>query len=209
MENGKWKMENDGRANFNFPRVAFCFSLCAALVILCISLSARAQNYPKEIRGYKVYKQKITVSNRGGAVSEKGDSEVLVEVGAPTVADVSLSGVSVEITPRIESANQSGAVDFVLFKDFRVGGFKVDVEEYKTPFAFEKNKSLLLPAPVKMRLATLSAAHGTLQKNESSADELTVTGTIFVFGRFKKFGFQFKRVVPIEVNLKIKNPFAG
>lgn len=45
------------------------------------------------------------------------------------------------------------------------------------------------------------------QNDKTAAkDEWTVTGRVFVFGRFKKFGFDFKRVVPVEINLKIKNP---
>jgi hypothetical protein len=37
-------------------------------------------------------------------------------------------------------------------------------------------------------------------------DELQVTGTVFVFGKFKKMGFEFKRVIPVKIDLKIKNP---
>jgi hypothetical protein len=40
----------------------------------------------------------------------------------------------------------------------------------------------------------------------NSPNELVVTGTAFVFGKFKKFGFTFKRVVPVKIDLKFKNP---
>ena len=39
-----------------------------------------------------------------------------------------------------------------------------------------------------------------------SKKEWQVTGTVFIFGKFKKFGFGFKRVVPVKINLKIDNP---
>ena len=34
----------------------------------------------------------------------------------------------------------------------------------------------------------------------------SVTGTVFVFGKFKKYGINFKRVVPIKIDLTIANP---
>jgi hypothetical protein len=33
-----------------------------------------------------------------------------------------------------------------------------------------------------------------------------VTGRVYVFGRFKKFLFSFKRVVPVELSLTLPNP---
>jgi len=36
-----------------------------------------------------------------------------------------------------------------------------------------------------------------------------VTGVAYVFGRFKKSLFKFKRVVPVELELQIRNPLLG
>lgn len=176
------------------------------LIILSFAFSAFAQDYPKEIRGYKVYNRKISVKTASDKTVEKDKPEVVADVGALKLTDVSLSGATLEITTQIKSKTQSGTVDFLAFKDFRVGGFNVEIEEYKTSFVFVKNQTTILPKPVKIRLATVNAARGALRDGENKNDEWTVTGTIFVFGRFKKFGFRFKRVVPVEINLKIKNP---
>jgi hypothetical protein len=42
-----------------------------------------------------------------------------------------------------------------------------------------------------------------------SKKEWIVTGRVFVFGKFRKLGFSFKRVVPVEVKLMINNPLRG
>jgi len=47
------------------------------------------------------------------------------------------------------------------------------------------------------------AAYSEIVEHKS---ELSVTGTAFVFGKFKKMGFSFKRVVPIKIDIKVKNP---
>ncbi|MCY7377045.1 MAG: hypothetical protein LH472_13885, partial [Pyrinomonadaceae bacterium] len=106
----------------------------------------------------------------------------------------------------IDSPEQSGKIDFLTFHDFRVNGLAVDVEEYQESFEFKKNQTIALPKPVKIFVGAGQTLRGALSEWRNSKDEWTVTGRIFVFGHFKKAGFKFKRVVPIEINLKIENP---
>jgi hypothetical protein len=179
----------------------FSVSLC-----LCGLISVKAQDYPKEIRGYKVQKTKISVKNKNDNESKKDDAEAYIELGEPTVEDVSVTGLTLEIPAEILSTNQSGKVDFLTFKDFRVNGLNVSIEEYKQSFEFEKNKAKALPEPLKIFVGIGQTLRGAIGEMRNSKEEWTVTGTIFVFGKFKKFGFNFKRVVPVEVNIKIKNP---
>lgn len=165
-----------------------------------------AQDLPKEIRGYKVEKAKISVKNETEKTSEKDKSEAFVRVGEPELVDVSLTGITFELSAEIDSLEQSGTVDFLTFHDFRVNGLKVDVEEYKESFDFKKNQRIVLPKPIVIFVGAAQTLRGALEEMKNSKDEWTVTGRIFVFGRFKKAGFKFKRVVPVEINLKIKNP---
>ncbi|MGC2238877.1 MAG: hypothetical protein WA584_22165 [Pyrinomonadaceae bacterium] len=176
-------------------------SLC-----LCGLISVEAQDYPKEIRGYKVHKTKITVKNEGEKADKKDGSEAYINVTEPTVEDVSLTGVTMEVSAEISAVEQSGKIDFLTFKDFRVNGLKVDIEEYQTSFSFEKNKPIKLPRPVKVFVGTGQSLLGAIGAMRDPKDEWTVTGTVFVFGKFKKMGFSFKRVIPVEINIKIKNP---
>jgi hypothetical protein len=175
--------------------------------IFFLSLSfAGAQDYPKEIRGYKVQRVKISVKNQVDKADSKDNSEAFVKVGEPELVNVSLTGITLEILAEIDSLQQSGTVDFLAFHDFRVNGLKVEVEEYKESIEFKKNQTVVLPKPIKLFLSTKQTLLGALKEAKDAKDEWTVTGRIFVFGQFKKSFLKFKRVVPVEINLKIKNP---
>jgi len=188
--------------SFSFS-VSLC--LCGLFLLLCASFTA-AQDYPKEIRGYKVHKTKISVKNKGEQSDKKDGAEASITVSEPTVEDVSLTGVTMEASAEISAVEQSGQVDFLTFKDFRVNGLKVDIEEYQNAFSFEKNKPVILPRPIRVFVGTGQSLLGALGEVRDSKEEWTVTGTVFVFGKFRKMGFNFKRVIPVEVNIKIKNP---
>ncbi len=151
-----------------------------------LSLSfANAQDYPKEIRGYKVQRIKISVKNQADKTGAKDKSEAFVKVGEPVLTNVSLTGITFELSAEIDSLQQSGTVDFLAFHDFRVNGLAVDLEEYKDSFEFRKNQNVILPKPIKIRLSTAQTLRGALSEIKESRDEWTVTGRVFVFGQFK------------------------
>jgi len=172
---------------------------------LCFSFGS-AQDLPKEIRGYKVHRAKISVVNKIEKAKTADQSEVSVKIGEPELTDVSLSGITFEVSAEINSLTQSGTVDFLTFHDFRVNNLKVDVEEYRESFEFKKNQIIALPKPIVISLGAGQTLRGALKEMKESKDEWTVTGKVFVFGQFKKSFLKFKRVVPVEINLKIKNP---
>ncbi len=181
-------------------------SLCL-FALFCASICfADAQDLPKEIRGYKVQKAKITVVNQNEKTSIKDSPEVSVKISEPEVVDVSLTGTKFEISAEINSLKQSGTIDFLTFHDFRVNDLKVEVEEYQESFEFNKNQIIALPKPIAIFLGTGQTLRGALMEMKESKTEWTVTGRIFVFGQFKKSFLKFKRVIPVEINLKIKNP---
>ncbi len=165
-----------------------------------------AQDLPKEIRGYRVYQTKIFVKNQTEETDAKDKSEAFVKVGEPELIDVSLAGITFELSAEIDSLEQSGTINFLTFHDFRINGLKVEVEEYKESFEFRKNQNVILPKPIKIRLSSAQTLRGALSELKESKDEWTVTGRVFIFGQFKKSFLKFKRVVPVEINLKIKNP---
>ena len=189
---------------FSLPAFIFSVSLCLCALIFAQTIGA--QNYPKEIRGYKVQQTKITVKNKTEKAGAKEDSEAFVTVSQPTVEEIFLTGVTLEVAAEISALEQSGKVDFMTFKDFRVNGLEVDIQEYGYSFSFEKNQPIALPKPVRIFVGTGQSLLGALNEVRGSKDEWDVTGTIFVFGKFKKWGFNFKRVVPVPINIKIKNP---
>ena len=197
------------RRIFNLSTDFLCFFLKIS-VSLCLcglfALSAIAQDFPDKIRGYKVYDAKISVKTESDKIETKGASEAFVKIGEPEIADISLTGVTLEISAEVSGLEQSGRVDFLTFHDFRVNDLPVKVEEYKESFSFNKNKTVILPKPARIFLETSQVLRGALKERKESNEEWRVTGRVFVFGKFKKFGFSFKRVVPVEINIKIKNP---
>ena len=175
-----------------------------ALMLFCSFVPA--QKLPKEIRGYKVYQAQITVKNETDKPDKSAKSEAFVTVGEPELIDVSLTGITFELTAKIDSIEQSGKVDFLTFSDFRVNGLKVEIEEYRESFDFKKSQPVALPKPARIYLGTTETLRGALKEARESKKEWLVTGRVFVFGKFKKFGISFKRVIPVEINLIIKNP---
>jgi hypothetical protein len=47
---------------------------------------------------------------------------------------------------------------------------------------------------------------GVLGEWNQPKDIWPIKGQAYVFGRFKKFLFKFKRVIPVELNLSFRNP---
>ena len=165
-----------------------------------------AQDLPDKIRGYKVYNAEISVKTGDDKNETKGKSEAFVKIGEPQIAEISLTGITLELSAEISGLQQSGRVDFLSFHDFRVNDLPVKVEEYKESFSFAKNQTVILPKPAGIYLDMSQALRGALKELKESKNEWTVTGRVFVFGKFKKYGFNFKRVVPVEINIKIRNP---
>jgi hypothetical protein len=192
---------------FSFPLIFFVF-----FVSLWFISTVHAQDLPDEIRGYKVYKAKISVTNQADKTdrqdkSDKKDGyEAFARLTEPELINTSLTGLTFEISAEIDALEYKGKVDFLTFKDFKVNGLDVNIEEYTNSFEFKKNQVITLPKPIKIFLGSGQALKGILGEATDSKEEWTVTGKVFVFGRFKKYGFDFKRVVPVEVNVKIKNP---
>lgn len=164
-----------------------------------------AQDLPKEIRGYKVYKTDISVSTTDRKADKKG-SEARVKIGDPEVADLSFSGVTFELPAEMTAYDQSGRVDFLMFHDMKVNGLDVEVEEYKNAFSFKKNELVMLPKPARIFLGTRQMIKGAWKEMAESKKEWIITGRVFIFGKFRKMGFNFKRVVPVDISIKIANP---
>ncbi|HEX6279700.1 MAG TPA: hypothetical protein VFZ49_06740 [Pyrinomonadaceae bacterium] len=179
------------------------FRLVPVLFLLLLVSGALSQELPDKIRGYKVHREKISVN------AKSASADASVKVGDPEVVDLSLSGITFELPAEFIAAKQSGKVEMVTFHDLRVNGIKVEPEEYSHPFEFRKGEFLKLPQPVRILLPTSGAVKAAWNEMTESKSEWTVTGRVFVFGKFRKFGFYHKRVVPIDIELTIKNPLNG
>jgi hypothetical protein len=65
---------------------------------------------------------------------------------------------------------------------------------------------LTLREPLRFFISTPVAALAAVDEWNNSKETWPVTGRVYVCGKFKKFLFTFKRCVPVELELAMKNP---
>jgi hypothetical protein len=182
------------------------------------SSSANASNrvYPKEIRGYKLERAKVEIKKpkdakdaaSEGDTAEKpsSDADALIQFGEASIARMTPLGITLEVPVTVAAVKQKGHVDFLTFEDMVVNGLSVTVEEYSHSFDLPTNKATRLPQPVRLFISMSTAVMGALGEWNDQKKTWPVKGRVYVFGRFKKFLFNFKRVVPVELELTLANP---
>ena len=181
-------------------------SVYAFAVLVLSALCLTAQDLPGKIRGYKVHKTNVNIVTSTDKPADKSSESAFVKMGEPTLADLGLYGATIAVGAEIASGGQNGRIEFLMFRDFRIGGIPVEIEEYHEPFTFKKSETVTLPKPIRVSISVFSLPKAVYQEWTDNRDELEVTGTVFVFGKFKKMGFEFKRVIPVKIDMKIKNP---
>jgi hypothetical protein len=193
-------------------RRAGALAVCAALVLSSLAFaqqpasgSSHARNYPKEIRGYKVERAEVELKKHDAG----GAQETLIKLGEPKVTSITPLGVHLEVPVTVAAVKQGGRVDFLTFEDMTVNGTPVTVNEYHHPFELPNDRPVTLPDPVTIHISTPRVLFGALGEWSKPQDIWPVTGRVYVFGRFKKFLFTFKRVVPVELKLSFRNPLRG
>jgi len=175
------------------------------LVVLFTCSSVGSQQLPKKIRGYSVYQADIIVSQKNDPLGARS-SETVIYLGEPVLKEISVTGLTLEVSAEFTAMRQSGHVDFLAFHDLHVNGMAVQVDEYRDSFAFRKGELVKLPSPAKIFVPTTQLLRAATSELNRSQKEWTVTGRILIFGKFRKFGLEHKRVVPIDINFKIANP---
>ncbi len=166
-----------------------------------------SQELPDKIRGYKVYRGELPVVVSASADDTGKDSvDAFVKIGEPEVVEIGLSGITLELPAEIRPISQSGKIDFLTFFDLRVNSMPVEAEEYRTPFEFSRGNAVQLPLPARIFIPAERVIQAAWKEMTDSKDEWVVTGRVFVFGKFRKYGFYHKRVVPIDFEVTIKNP---
>ena len=180
--------------------------------------SGQSRSYPDNIRGYKVERTVIEIkkpenknqASNGVTASSDSDVDQLITFGQPSIAHATPLGMTFEVPMVVAPVKQSGKVDFLVFEDMEINGHSVQIDEYKHSFGLPDKKSLTLRDPLRIYIYLPSAILAALGDWTDSRDTWPVTGRVYVFGRFKKkilgISTSFKRVVPVELNLTMRNP---
>lgn len=180
-----------------------------------VAPGATARTFPKEIRGYKVERAKVEIKKPKDAKGQEQsarpaatttDADALIQFGEPRIAKMTPLGITMEVPVTVAAVKQGGHVDFLSFEDMVVNGTPVTVEDYLHPFDLPNKQAVVLPQPVQVFISTPRALLGALGQWNDSKEVWPVTGRVYVFGRFKKFLFSFKRVVPVELSVSLPNP---
>lgn len=170
----------------------------------------QTRTYPDKIRGYKVERTVVEVkkpdSNRSNGNNAESDVDSLITLGDPKVARVTPLGVTFEVPIVVAPVKQSGKVDFLVFEDMNVNGRSVEIIEYHHEFNLPNKAPATLESPLNIYIYMSSALLTAIGEWTDSKDTWPVTGRVYVFGKFKKSLFTFKRVVPVELNMTMRNP---
>lgn len=212
-------------------RVARIFGL-SIVIILAISAVAQTRNYPDKIRGYKVERTVVEVkkvtpdkpisgqtrprtvsdvnSQTDGTTNDAESVDQLITFGQPEVARMTPLGITFEVPIVVAPVKQSGKVDFLVFEDMTINGRSVEITDYHRPFDLPNKHPLSLREPLRIYIYLPGALLAALGEWTDSQESWPVTGRVYVFGKFKKsilgISTSFKRCVPVELNLKMRNP---
>ncbi|HEV8139066.1 MAG TPA: hypothetical protein VGP81_04800 [Pyrinomonadaceae bacterium] len=142
------------------------------------------------------------------AATPVSDSNVdqLITFDAPSLARVTPLGITLNMPVVIAPIKQSGHVDFLLFEDMTVNNHSVEIEEYRRGFDLPTKKQLRLREPLRFFISLSTATLAAIGEGINSQETWPVTGRVYVCGKYKKFVLSFKRCVPVELNLTMKNP---
>jgi hypothetical protein len=185
--------------------------LVVACAITCFAQTrngtATQREYPKEIRGYKLERVNIELKKQdkksgSSAASPNG----IITFGQAKVVSITPFGVTLEIPIVVAAVKQKGKVDFLSFYDMTINGTHVDVDDYNGSFDLPTEHSLILGTPITVFIAMPNALLGAMRDRAAPKETWPVTGVAYVFGQFKKWIFKGKRVVPVELDLQMRNP---
>lgn len=206
------------------------------LLLFCMAVASLAQTgrtYPKEIRGYKVERAVVEIKkterkndassrsqgqsqpqtqNQTGdgqtasAPRDDSDPDALIKLGKPQLARVTPLGVTFEVPIVVAPVKQSGHIDFLLFEDMVVNGRSVEIDEYHRAFDLPNKQPLTLREPLSFYIYLPGALLAAVDDWSNSKETWPVTGRVYVFGKFKKGWFSFKRCIPVELNVSMRNP---
>jgi len=198
-------------------RVLIPILLVSLLLSAGAGVRSQTRVYPDKIRDYKVERTVVEVkrpagnsaNNNGKDPQTAGDDatvDQLISFGRPTLARVTPLGITFEVPMVVAPVKQSGKVDFLVFEDIEINGRSVNIADYEHSFSLPNSKPLTLNEPLRIHIYLPSALLAAIGEWTDSQDTWPVTGRVYVFGKFKKSIFSFKRCVPVELDLTMRNP---
>jgi hypothetical protein len=132
--------------------------------------------------------------------------DALIKFGKPQLARVTPLGITFEVPIVVAPVKQSGHIDFLLFEDMVVNGRSVEIDEYHRDFDLPNKQPLTLREPLRFYIYLPGALLAAVDEWSNSRETWPITGRVYACGKFKKSLFSFKRCIPVELNVTIRNP---
>jgi len=176
---------------------------------------SQTPSYPKALRGYKVERTIVEIkkppandrhNQNDGSTNSDTEVDSLIQLGEPQFARATPLGITFEVPIVVAPVKQSGRVSFLVFEDMSVNGTSVEIDEYHRVFDLPNKEQLTLREPLRFYVYLPRAMIAAVDEWSNSKETWTVRGRVYVFGKFKKGLLTFKRCVPVELNLKMRNP---
>ena len=189
-------------------RLSINYQITAVLLLTAIPSTPLAQSvgYPKEIRGYKVERAAVELRETKQKNAQQNTTPQLIKFGSPRVAAITPLGITLEIPVVVSPVKQKGHIDFLVFEKMQVNDTSVEIDEYHRAFDLPNKKPLTLKEPLRFYVYLPNAIMVAIDDLTNTAKEWPIVGVVYVFGRFNKSVFRFKRVIPVEINLTTPNP---
>lgn len=132
-----------------------------------------------------------------------------VELGTPSVSEVSWTEVVVSIPVRIRPVGVSGEIHGIGFSDMRINGIPFDVDPYTADFELPDDDVKTLDEPLRLRVRFSRVAPGVFDEAIMPSEQLQLTGQATVHGTFRKWIFSVKRSIDIPIDETRENPIAA
>jgi hypothetical protein len=176
---------------------------------------SQTRAYPERIRGYKVERAVVEVkkpaakqapNQNDGSSQPDANADDLIRLGKPELAKITPLGITFATPLVVAPVTQSGHVDFLLFEDMVINGHSVSIDEYHRGFDLPSKQPLTLSDPLRIYIYLSSAVLAVLDDWTDSKETWPVIGRIYACGKYRKGILSFKRCIPVELNLTMRNP---
>lgn len=188
--------------------------------VTAASTLSQTPTYPKEIRGYKVERAAVEMKGSNGEKTRNSasannsedslsDVDQLITFSTPELARATPLGITFDVPVVVAPVKQNGHVHFLMFEDMRVNGHSVEISDYDHKFDLPNKEPLTLPDPLRFYIYLPTAVLAAADEWSNSNETWPITGRVYVCGKFKKSLLSFKRCVPVELKLAMRNPLRG
>ncbi|MBI4469258.1 MAG: hypothetical protein HY650_08065 [Acidobacteria bacterium] len=163
---------------------------------------SEAGKWPTKIDGYQVYRP----DKDEAGVIEFYD---LIDITGVTPRQLTTDSLTVGLRIVLHPVEISGEIEVLRFEDMKLNGVPFQIAEVRSTFPLPAKEPKPLPEDLALTVRFSEVGPALLRNLLEPDKDLMIEGNALIFGRFRKFGIPFKRVVPVELKTRRPSPLAG